>query len=619
MGSAISKVTGALGLTADPNAGSGAAASATAQYKRMMAELDKLQIPDIEKQKIMLQIPELAGVLQAEQLGTSAMEGLTADQQAVESQRSALNTLQELADKGFTEEDRAASRQLSRAVGADEQARQASILAEMAARGQASGGQELAARLASSQGAAARQAQSADQLAIDQANARKAALAQLGSQAGALRQQDYQEKSSAAQARDTINQFNALQRAQAAQTNLGNRQAQMNQAAALQNQQQMYNKGLVQQQFQNQLSKASGQQAAAGNLAQNYQQQANAQAQAAQAQAQGTRDLLIGGAALAMSPALAMSDIRVKENIQPASTKEGDLKDMLDKITPAQYDYKNEVGGEPNQVGVMAQDLEKSKIGKQFVQEADDGTKMVDYGKMSPMFLAAIKDLTDRLDKMEGSKVGEQPSPDIIDSTVGTRKEQSLYANGGLANMMQAGDQTVGATDVAAPSSPLDKDKIMQAIKMMAGGAKTSQPQIQAPQMQFQNPAEAALRMLGKGSQFANGGGEEAEVEMMERRPDGKRYDESLDDGEMELNDDAQDELLSVLRGLKSPEEMEEGRIIEGDSYSGDELPDRINSGEAVHTVKMQDRNKEMLHEAAEDKAELKGFKMLLRMLGKEK
>jgi len=610
MGKVVSKATQALGLSADPNAGSSASAAAADQYKRMMAELDKLEIPDIEKQKIMLQIPELAGVLQAEQLGSSGMEDITADQQSVDAQRSAMSKLQELADKGFSEEDRAASRMLSRQVGGDEQARQNSIIADMAARGQGSGGQELAARLASSQGAASRQAQSADQLAIDQANARKQALSQLGSQASQFRGQQFQEQSSAAQARDTINQFNALQRANAGQTNLANRQNIANQSAGIKNQEQQYNKGLVQQQFQNQLSKASGQQAAAGNLAQNYQQQANSQAQASQAQAQGTRDMLMGGAML------AMSDVRVKENIQPASTKQGDLKEMLDNITPAQYDYKDEVGGEPNQVGVMAQDLEKSKIGKQFVQEADDGTKMVDYGKMSPMFLAAIKDLTNRLDNMEGKTMGEQPSPDIIDSTVGTQDQQKLYFNGGVANTMSAGDGSdkLGATDNSQGFS-LDKDKIMSALQAMSKSSKPA-PQVPQASMQFQNPADAALRMLGQGSKFANGG---AEVEMMERMPNGKRYDEAVDDGELEVNDDAQEELLSVLRGLKSPSEMEEGRIIEGDSFSGDELPDRINSGEAVHTVKMQDRTKNMLHEASESEDELRGIKKLFRLLGRDK
>lgn len=43
-----------------------------------------------------------------------------------------------------------------------------------------------------------------------------------------------------------------------------------------------------------------------------------------------------------------------------------------------------------------------------------------------------------------------------------------------------------------------------------------------------------------------------------------------------------------------------EGTIIEGDSYSGDELPDRINSGEAVHNLEMQDRLNGLLQELGE-------------------
>jgi hypothetical protein len=66
--------------------------------------------------------------------------------------------------------------------------------------------------------------------------------------------------------------------------NLGARQAIANQAAATRNQQEMYNKGLIQQKFQNELSRATGVSGAQTNLANLYGQQAGAAQQAQQAQ-----------------------------------------------------------------------------------------------------------------------------------------------------------------------------------------------------------------------------------------------------------------------------------------------------------------------------------------------
>ena len=52
---------------------------------------------------------------------------------------------------------------------------------------------------------------------------------------------------------------------------------------------------------------------------------------------------------------------------------------------------------------VMAQDLEKSDIGKQMVIDTPDG-KMVNYAQgMAPLF-AAIAELNKRTKKLEGSK-----------------------------------------------------------------------------------------------------------------------------------------------------------------------------------------------------------------------
>jgi hypothetical protein len=126
----------------------------------------------------------------------------------------------------------------------------------------------------------------------------------------------------------------------------------------------------------------------------NFMQQAQAQAQAAQAEAAGVRDIVVGGA----QAAATASDRNLKENISTPDS--ASIQMFLDKLKPYSYNYKDDPSREP-QMGVMAQDLEKSNLGEQFVEEVE-GDKMVDYGKMASTQMAAIADLHQRLKKLEG-------------------------------------------------------------------------------------------------------------------------------------------------------------------------------------------------------------------------
>jgi hypothetical protein len=77
-------------------------------------------------------------------------------------------------------------------------------------------------------------------------------------------------------------------------------------------------------------------------------------------------------------------------------------------LKPASYDYKEEVKHDPRasedrQLGVMAQDLEKSKLGKEAVSEGDAG-KIVDYKDLQPKMLASLAALNQRLKKIEGKE-----------------------------------------------------------------------------------------------------------------------------------------------------------------------------------------------------------------------
>lgn len=100
------------------------------------------------------------------------------------------------------------------------------------------------------------------------------------------------------------------------------------------------------------------------------------------------------------------SDVSLKENMNQTEKSGSEMvEEFLDALKSYTYNYKDkENNGQKNPEGkvtsVMAQDLEKSKLGKQMVIDGPDG-KMVDYGQgMAPLF-AAIAELNQRTKKLE--------------------------------------------------------------------------------------------------------------------------------------------------------------------------------------------------------------------------
>jgi hypothetical protein len=107
-----------------------------------------------------------------------------------------------------------------------------------------------------------------------------------------------------------------------------------------------------------------------------------------------------GGAKMA-----AASDEKMK-------TKKGEggdnVRSFLDAINANSYEYKDkfknkELGGEGTFVSPMAQELEKTELGKSMVIDTPEG-KVVDYGKGFGAMLASQAMLNDRLKKLEGKR-----------------------------------------------------------------------------------------------------------------------------------------------------------------------------------------------------------------------
>jgi len=399
MGKVVSGITDAVGLT-DTGAAKGYADSSAAAMREAAKRLENVDLPDIEKMKLILEAPNLVGELTPEQLGRTELEGISLDPRLRDAQMAALEQLTQRGQEGMTEEDRIIFRQFMDKSGAEQKSDLANIQAGMQQRGMADSGTSLAAQLQAQQASALAAQQQSAQMAQASIQAKQNALAQAAQAAGQMEQQQFGRQSQVKSAQDVINQFNAANRQNVAGQNLGQRQRISEQGSALRNQEQMFNKNLQQQQFENEMRKAGGLSQASSNMAQMFAGQAQAQAAANQA----TMGSLISGGATLAAAGMKASDKEVKKDIKNASPKEikGELNKLLSKLEPYMYKYKNqEKHGEGRRLGIMAQDLEKSEAGKDMVANDSEGTKSVDVGQVATSALAAAKDLMDRVEKLE--------------------------------------------------------------------------------------------------------------------------------------------------------------------------------------------------------------------------
>jgi hypothetical protein len=118
-----------------------------------------------------------------------------------------------------------------------------------------------------------------------------------------------------------------------------------------------------------------------------------AQQNAADAQKSGGLMAGIGGA-LSL-----FSDENLKTDVADA---DGDIDDMLDKLTPKSFRYKSERHGQGEWSGVMAQDMERSSAGRRVVREVPGEGKALDTNKTISTLLAATARLNKRLREVEG-------------------------------------------------------------------------------------------------------------------------------------------------------------------------------------------------------------------------
>lgn len=331
----------------------------------------------------------------------SVYNSINTDPTARAAQLQALAGLQDIAkeDSGLTSLDLSNLNEIQSKIGQQERGARDAILMNAQERGLGGSGLELANLLLNNQNSATgARTQGLNVSSMAQSRALEA-LTRAGELGGDIQSQQFKEAADKAAAQDAINRFNTQNmqnvinqnvaaRNQAAGTNLQNRQNISNQNVGLTNQQRQISADAYQQNYQNQLNKASGMAGQYANIAQG-QRAAQDRQNAATGSLLNTAGM-IGGAYL-------MSDKNNKKDIQ---TSDSSVEDFLNSLNPKSFRYKNKNqfgASDGENYGVMAQDVEKTPVGKTMVKNTPDG-KMLDMQKGFGVILAALAALNDKIE-----------------------------------------------------------------------------------------------------------------------------------------------------------------------------------------------------------------------------
>ena len=125
--------------------------------------------------------------------------------------------------------------------------------------------------------------------------------------------------------------------------------------------------------------------------------QQNLQAQADQNTMNRQTGVISGIGAAMVSKSDKNSKKNMKKTDGEAREKVGEFLNALDAYS---FEYKNEKDGKGEHAGVMAQDLEKSEMGKQMVKDTPEG-KVVDFAQGFGALLASVAELNDEVKNLK--------------------------------------------------------------------------------------------------------------------------------------------------------------------------------------------------------------------------
>jgi Chaperone of endosialidase len=102
----------------------------------------------------------------------------------------------------------------------------------------------------------------------------------------------------------------------------------------------------------------------------------------------GQQNRLQGMIGQGAGAAMMFSDERLKTDIKPVSKE--DLQEIKDKVRAYKFKYKDQTHGEGDFVGVMAQELEQTKLGKDLVSYDSEGYRLINTHKLMSLLLATL-------------------------------------------------------------------------------------------------------------------------------------------------------------------------------------------------------------------------------------
>jgi hypothetical protein len=259
------------------------------QQEALQRILD-VHAPTVDSMKLGLDQYQSAGQLDPAMAETvnakdSLINNVSTDPRLRAAQMASLNQLQQMGVSGMRPEDMAAISSVINKTNQQSNAANQAVLQNMQQRGIGGSGNELAAKMMNNQNAANLSSQQGLDVAGQASQRALQAIMSAGSMGSSMEGQQFNQDAQKAQAQDIINKYNSMNQQQitnnntstrnAAQAqNLANKQSLMNSNVGLANQQQQYNKGLLQQDFSNQLNRAS----VASGAQQKAADQSNAQA-----------------------------------------------------------------------------------------------------------------------------------------------------------------------------------------------------------------------------------------------------------------------------------------------------------------------------------------------------
>ena len=258
--------------------------AAADQIKSIQNMYNNIKLPSIDDQKLNLQNFQQGQQLtakedQAQQLSAQdALENVNLDPRLKQTQMNALDVLQKISGSGFTPDELNAMNQQREQREGDLTSKLKQIQQQQDMRGVGNSDMALAQRMMEAQGSANRGAQDARDMQAQAFKRSLDAVSQGANLAGNIDATDYARQAQLAQNLNSRELTNLNQRANvnasnvdrfnnALASNVNRLNTVSDKNVALQNDQQQFNKGLLDKQFQNELQLTAGRAGAAGQMA----------------------------------------------------------------------------------------------------------------------------------------------------------------------------------------------------------------------------------------------------------------------------------------------------------------------------------------------------------------